>query len=78
MILFHLQCIGSERQIPVLRISEKKKIEKQINFFSEKSHFLHIFCLSRVFTGKRSNIQKVVCDGLGNSISYKMMFGSAS
>ena len=26
-----------------------------------------------VFTGKRSNIKKVVCDGIGNSISYKMI-----
>ena len=26
-----------------------------------------------VFTGKRSNIKKMVCDGLGNLISYKMM-----
>ena len=43
-------------------------------FFSKNTYFFVL----RVFTGKRSNIQKEVCDGLGNLISFKMMSVSVS
>ena len=49
---------------------------------SKSKFFLYFFAyflfVLRVFTGKRLTVKKVVCDGLGNSISYKMMSVSAS
>ena len=42
-------------------------------FFSKNQ----IFFVLHVFIGKRSNIKKMVCDGLSNLISYKMMAVSA-
>ena len=77
MILFHLPWLGAKSKILVCEFLKNKNFKRKLNFFLQKNAFFaYCFFVLHVFTGKRSNIQKAVCDGLGNSISYKMMSGS--
>ena len=64
MILFHLPWLGEQSITYWFANFWKIKIEKQINFFSSKK--LIFLLVLHIFTGKRLNIQKVVCDGIRN------------
>ena len=56
-----------------------KHLRRKLKFYFKKiTVFAYLFLGLHVFTGKRLNIKKMVCDGLGNSISCKMMPVSAS
>ena len=76
MILFHLQKLGAGRHIPGFLnfwiIKFRKILEKQ-NWEFYVFSFMCIFLLERY-----RKLKHYECDGLGNSIPYKMMFVSAS
>ena len=72
MILFHLQTLGAGSHFPSFEFLNNKMLKNILPFLVKNVTFF-VFLMER--DRKRKNYE---CDGLGNSIPYKMMFVSAT